>query len=181
MQETELGLALVLAWELVGVAAAVFEVGVLSLAEGVGVIVEDWAALGFWDGIGFAAIGELEKAPLPMRIAPIPKAKSPRMVPIVAGEKGYRAIGKNTTIMIHQFSDSLEGKYHDMKAYAKECDRYNDKMAQILSDCSNLTVKDVKHKLLKQLKLLKLKQQKFKLLKFKLNKLLFYICVCNAN
>ena len=66
-----------------------------------------------------------------------------------AGEKGYRAIGKNTAIMIHQFSDSLEGKYHDMKAYAKECDRYNDKMAQILSECSNLTPKDVKHKLLK--------------------------------
>ena len=66
-----------------------------------------------------------------------------------AGEKGYRAIGKNTAIMIHQFSDSLEGKYHDMKSYAKECDRYNDKMAQLLSDCSNLTVKDVKHKLLK--------------------------------
>ena len=43
MQETELGLVLVLvlAWELVGVAAAVFEVGVLSLAEGDGVVVED--------------------------------------------------------------------------------------------------------------------------------------------
>lgn len=66
-----------------------------------------------------------------------------------AGQKGYRAIGKNTTIMIHQFNDGLEGKYHDMKAYAKECDRYNKKMEQILSDCSNLTVKDVRTKLLK--------------------------------
>ena len=48
-------------------------------------------ALGFWDGIGYAAIGELEKAPLPMRIAPMPKAKSPNMVPIVAGENVLRA------------------------------------------------------------------------------------------
>ena len=48
-------------------------------------------AFGFWDGIGFEAIGVLEKAPLPMRIAPIPKAKSPRMVPIVAGENVLRA------------------------------------------------------------------------------------------
>lgn len=47
-------------------------------------------ALGFWDGIGFAAVGAFEKAPLPMRIAPMPKAKSPRMVPIVAGEKVLR-------------------------------------------------------------------------------------------
>ena len=66
-----------------------------------------------------------------------------------AGQKGYRAIGKNTTIMVHQFNDSLEGKYHDMRAYAKECDRYNKKMEQILSECSNLSVKDVRTKLLK--------------------------------
>lgn len=66
-----------------------------------------------------------------------------------AGEKGYRAIGKNTTIMIHQFSDSLEGKYHDMRAYAKECDRYNHKMAHLISECSKLSVKDVKSKLLR--------------------------------
>ena len=66
-----------------------------------------------------------------------------------AGQKGYRAIGKNTTIMIHQFNDGLEGKYHDMRAYAKECDRYNKKMEQIISECSNLTVKDVRTKLLK--------------------------------
>ena len=84
-------LVLVLAWELVGVAAAVFEVGVLSLAEGDGVVVDDWVALEFRDGIGFAAVGELEKAPLPMRIAPMPKAKSPSMVPIVAGENVLRA------------------------------------------------------------------------------------------
>lgn len=66
-----------------------------------------------------------------------------------AGEKNYRAIGKNTTIMIHQFSDSLEGKYHDMRAYAKECDRYNHKMAHLLAECSVLSVKDVKSKLLR--------------------------------
>ena len=66
-----------------------------------------------------------------------------------AGQRGYRAVGKNTTIMVHQFNDSLEGKYHDMRAYAKECDRYNKKMEQIISECSNLTVKDVRTKLLK--------------------------------
>ena len=66
-----------------------------------------------------------------------------------AGQKGYRAIGKNTTIMIHQFSDTIDGKYHDMRAYAKECDRYNQKMASLLSDCSNLSVKDVKSKFLR--------------------------------
>jgi ATP-dependent protease ClpP protease subunit len=58
-------------------------------------------------------------------------------------------VGKNTTIMIHQFNDEMGGKYHDMRAYAKECDRYHHKMAKILSDCSKLSVKDVKSKFLR--------------------------------
>ena len=98
------------------------------------------------DAIGLV---DLMRGVRPVRTLAYGNLMSAAFMIFVAGEKGYRAIGKNTTIMIHQFSDSLEGKYHDMKAYAKECDRYNDKMAQILSDCSNLTVKDVKHKLLK--------------------------------
>jgi ATP-dependent Clp protease protease subunit len=74
---------------------------------------------------------------------------SAAFVVFAAGEKGYRAVGKNTTIMIHQFSDSLEGKYHDMKSYGKECERHHDRMARIISECSNLTVRDVKSKFLK--------------------------------
>jgi ATP-dependent protease ClpP protease subunit len=66
-----------------------------------------------------------------------------------AGQKGYRAVGKNTTAMIHQFSDTMDGKYHDMRSYAKECDRYNHKMAALLSECSNLSIKDVKSKFLR--------------------------------
>jgi ATP-dependent Clp protease protease subunit len=74
---------------------------------------------------------------------------SASFIVFAAGQKGYRAVGKNTTAMIHQFSDTMDGKYHDMRAYAKECDRYNHKMAVLLSECSNLSIKDVKAKFLR--------------------------------
>jgi ATP-dependent Clp protease protease subunit len=86
---------------------------------------------------------------IPVRTLGYGNVMSAAFIIFAAGEKGYRAIGKNTTIMCHQFSDSIEGKYHDMRSYAKECDRYNQKMAQLISDCSNLSVRDVKSKFLK--------------------------------
>ena len=86
---------------------------------------------------------------LPVRTLAYGNLMSAAFVIFAAGEKGYRAVGKNTTIMIHQFNDEMGGKYHDMRAYAKECDRYHHKMAKILSDCSKLSVKDVKSKFLR--------------------------------
>lgn len=86
---------------------------------------------------------------IPIRTLGYGNIMSAAFVVFAAGEKGYRAIGKNTTIMIHQFSDTMEGKYHDMRSYAKECDRYNHKMAQLLSECSNLSIRDVKSKFLR--------------------------------
>jgi ATP-dependent Clp protease protease subunit len=98
------------------------------------------------DAIGLV---DLMRGVHPVRTLAYGNLMSAAFVVFAAGEKGYRAVGKNTTIMIHQFSDSLEGKYHDMKAYAKECDNHNVRMAKILSDCSNLTVRDVKSKFLR--------------------------------
>ncbi len=66
-----------------------------------------------------------------------------------AGKKGYRAVGRNTSIMIHQFSHELNGKFNDTKNYMKEMESLHARMANVLSVNSNLTVKDVKTKFLK--------------------------------
>lgn len=65
-----------------------------------------------------------------------------------AGTKGNRLIGKNTSIMCHQFFESSEGKYHDLKTKVKENKRTNDRMVDLLSECSNLEPRIVKTKLL---------------------------------
>jgi ATP-dependent Clp protease protease subunit len=86
---------------------------------------------------------------VPVRTLAYGNLMSASFIIFAAGQKGYRAVGKNTTAMIHQFSDTMDGKYHDMRSYAKECDRYNHKMAALLSECSNLSIKDVKSKFLR--------------------------------
>lgn len=65
-----------------------------------------------------------------------------------AGTKGHRMVGKNTILLCHQFSETSDGKYHELKTKLKEGERINERMAQILASCSNLEVKAVKTKLL---------------------------------
>lgn len=65
-----------------------------------------------------------------------------------SGEQGERYIAQNTGIMCHQFSESTEGKYHDIRAALKESENANAKMVEILRAATGLTVAKVKSKLL---------------------------------
>jgi ATP-dependent Clp protease, protease subunit len=65
-----------------------------------------------------------------------------------AGTRGQRFVGQNTISMCHQFTDSPTGKYHDLKTKLKENERINNLMVKLLTDCSDLSEKEVKTKLL---------------------------------
>lgn len=65
-----------------------------------------------------------------------------------AGTKGHRYIYKNTGIMCHQFYSGTDGKYHDIKAQAKENDYCNERMIGILQRASGLEISTIKKKLL---------------------------------
>ena len=65
-----------------------------------------------------------------------------------AGTKGHRMIGKNTTLMCHQFTETADGKYHDLRTRLKEGARINQRMIELLAECSDLEEKVVKTKLL---------------------------------
>lgn len=65
-----------------------------------------------------------------------------------AGDKGERYIAKNTSIMCHQFTDSIDEKYHDIKAALKETEYCNKRMVDILTEATGLAPSRVKAKLL---------------------------------
>jgi ATP-dependent Clp protease protease subunit len=65
-----------------------------------------------------------------------------------AGDKGERYIAKNTSIMCHQFSDSMNDKYHNIKAAMKETEHLNKRMVDILTEVTGLVPSKVKAKLL---------------------------------
>ena len=65
-----------------------------------------------------------------------------------AGDKGERYVAKNTSIMCHQFTDSIDEKYHDIKAALKETEYCNKRMVDILTEATGLVPSKVKAKLL---------------------------------
>jgi len=65
-----------------------------------------------------------------------------------SGTRGERYISKNTSIMCHQYSGDLQGKYHDMKAYIHENELTNLRMISLLQECTDLEPRAIKTKLL---------------------------------
>lgn len=66
-----------------------------------------------------------------------------------AGTQGHRYIAKNASILSHQYSEELsETKHHDIRSFAKECEYTNNRMVNLLKECSDLSASEIKRKLL---------------------------------
>ena len=96
----------------------------------------------------FALIDVMRMSKAPIRTIGIGSICSSAFMIFAAGTKGHRFIGQNTTIMCHQFTDASVGKFHDLKTKVKENQRINDRMISMLTECSNLSEREVKTKLL---------------------------------
>ena len=69
---------------------------------------------------------------------------------ICASDKqGERYIGKNTGIMNHQHSDTMDSKMHDMKAQMKENGNCEQRCMQILREATGMSVQEVNAKFIK--------------------------------
>lgn len=96
----------------------------------------------------FALIDVMRVSKAPIRTIAIGSICSSAFLIFAAGTKGLRLVGQNTISMCHQFTDSPTGKYHDLKTKLKENERINHLMVRLLTDCSNLSEREVKTKLL---------------------------------
>ena len=97
----------------------------------------------------FALMDVMRTSPVPIATVGMGNLMSSAFMIFAAGTIGKRAIGKNTSIMIHQFNHDYAGKYHDMKAYSEEIDRINYRMVAELARTSKLNDIEVGTKLLK--------------------------------
>lgn len=96
----------------------------------------------------FALIDVMNSSNHPIRTIGVGSIMSAAFLIFAAGTQGERYIAANTGIMCHQFSDSQEGKYHDIKAQAKENELCNGRMVEILKAATGLPTAKVKAKLL---------------------------------
>jgi ATP-dependent protease ClpP protease subunit len=67
---------------------------------------------------------------------------------LASGTQGERFIAKNASLMCHQFTESMDSKYHDLKATMRENDLTNTKMVEILKAATGLAISKIKAKLL---------------------------------
>ena len=96
----------------------------------------------------FALIDVIKRSQHPVRTIAIGSAMSAAFLIFASGTNGYRFASKNTSFMCHQFSESMDNKYHDLKATMKENDLCNEKMISILKEATGLAPSVIKKKLL---------------------------------
>ena len=95
-----------------------------------------------------ALIDVMKNSNVPIRTIGVGAVISAAFFIFAAGTKGERFIGRNTSIMCHQYTANAEGKHHDLKAYAKEMELTNKKMLNLLKESTDLDLKAIKAKLL---------------------------------
>ena len=97
----------------------------------------------------FALIDMMKHSKHYIRTIGVGSVMSSAFLIFAAGSEGHRYIGKNASILSHQFSDELDNlKHHDIKSFAKEAEYTNERMVRLLKECSGLDTTTVKRKLL---------------------------------
>lgn len=95
----------------------------------------------------FALIDLMRSSEHTIRTIGLGNIMSSAFLIFASGTKGERIIGLNTSILCHQYSTEMEGKHHDLKAAIREGDLVNERMVNLLVECSELPVKTIKTKL----------------------------------
>lgn len=96
----------------------------------------------------FGLIDVMRSSPHTVRCIGVGAVMSAAFLIFASADKGQRYAAKNTSFMCHQFSESMDNKYHDLKATMKENDLCNDKMVAVLKEATGLAPSVIKKKLL---------------------------------
>ena len=96
----------------------------------------------------FALIDIMRNSKFVVRTIAIGNVMSSAFLIFSAGDKGHRYVAKNTSGMCHQFTDSMDSKYHDIKSAMKESESLNERMIRLLVDTTGLPRAKVRTKLL---------------------------------
>jgi ATP-dependent Clp protease protease subunit len=96
----------------------------------------------------FGLIDVMRTSPHTVQCIGLGAVMSAAFLIFASGDKGHRYAAKNTSFMCHQFSESMDHKYHDLKATMKENDICNERMIAILKEATGMTNSNIKRKLL---------------------------------
>lgn len=96
----------------------------------------------------FALIDVMQASPHRVRCVGIGAVMSAAFLIFASGTQGERYAAKNTSFMCHQFSESMDSKYHDLRATMRENDICNERMVSVLKTATGLAPSVIKKRLL---------------------------------
>ncbi len=96
----------------------------------------------------FALIDVIRNSHHVIRTVGVGSVMSAAFLIFATGDRGERYAATNASFMCHQFTETTEGKYHDIKATMKENESCNLKMINILKEATGLPNAKIKLKLL---------------------------------
>lgn len=96
----------------------------------------------------FALIDTMRASSIPVYTVGIGNIMSAAALIFACGAKGHRSLGKNTGIMLHQFSSDMEGKEHELQAAMRELDFCRGRIVDVLINHCGISEKIVRDKLL---------------------------------
>jgi ATP-dependent Clp protease protease subunit len=96
----------------------------------------------------FALIDMMRLSKHPIRTIGIGTICSAALLIFSSGTKGERLVSKNAELMMHQYSNEVSGKHHELKSHIMGGDLTNNRMIKLFQDTSNLDAKAIKSKLL---------------------------------
>ena len=96
----------------------------------------------------FALIEVIRNSKRVVRTVGLGSIMSSAFLIFVSGAKGHRYIAKTTSILCHQYFDEIEGKFHDIHSYHKECENNSQRMIDILVSATEFTRQEIKELLL---------------------------------
>lgn len=96
-----------------------------------------------------AIIDIMHRSTIPIITVGLGNVMSAGFLIFASGTKGHRLIGKNASLMCHQFTHELSGKYHDIKTTFLETERINERMVDVLFHACGMKKNLIRTKLLK--------------------------------
>ncbi len=96
----------------------------------------------------FALIDIMKGSKIPIHTLGLGQISSCGLLTFMAGQKGYRTITPNTSILSHQYSWGSFGKEHELIARVKEFDLTGERMLNHYKKCTGLSEKVIKEVLM---------------------------------
>jgi ATP-dependent Clp protease, protease subunit len=96
----------------------------------------------------FALIDVMKGSKIPIHTVGLGMIASCGLLTFIAGEKGFRTITPNTSILSHQYSWGSYGKEHELLARVREFELSSERMLAHYKACTGMTEKQIRQYLL---------------------------------